>query len=702
MGLSVSVIKEDGKEVFLKLLPNTSMILRDMVSMWDWDKSLRSAFNIDLQIPIEGNEIAIDFNHITNVYAEYYKWPARVYDSGVPIYYGELTLIRKTINRSINRVNVEFVAMYLVTKIGDAKLRDLLTKKINMGEDYHDIVNYMNNTVTDVWPHSPVVFYPIYAPNFYSDQQPLFCRVCNYWNQSDGQFYADQPLTSGGEPNGAWRYNCVPQVYMLEALVSIFQSLGYRTFGDVLENEFYRSITVLGMKSMDDIAGIDAKWRTTTEQVFNSSGGSIDWQVIEYNRIGSSAVTGTTPFTNPPSLMKWSMVLKLGEVSGPITVSIVLNGTNVFDSTINGEIGNEITVEGTFGAEVAASFGIHLSCSGYVVILPGSSLILSDEIGLANWWRGTFELGECLPDIMAKDFILACKQFGIEYHVNDLFKEVEITQIKKKLEESDSVPMKHLSSDSEIDFQKLDRKIIVQYKSEDVDTEGLPFIGNFQKKQDLPATNVGLNGNRPKNCYAYVSNENAFYKLSIDGGGNTYTIELMGQRNAKMSVGYGLDEVVFQHMGKIALVTNHTINSEEFLLPTFEEIGYTNWPKVVGGQWDLIFLQYYGLQDGSVDTYPLAGVAGRKYNGDSLGVTYLTIDGTEKSIFKIHLLPWFEAIIGSKDFRILGIPEPNYDIHDLKKKNIYFEGRRCFVKEVKRNLGTDALWNIILTPSSFQ
>jgi hypothetical protein len=689
------------------LIGQQDITVSELSNVYYWDKCLQASFLVDINLPIEGNERYFGWKHLPAVRGGVYEWDAALYDDGKMLYKGKLQLRASERSSFKGSYNFDFVASNLNALIDGKTVREVLTETVEMGSSITDIKQYMTDAANGAYPEYPVAFFPIYAPDFYGEiNASSFIGVANYWPKGGSTFELDEPINGSNEPNNGWRYNCVPQVYMLAALVKSFESFGYAVEGDALDDPFMLSICVEGKRAMDRIGGKTAILKTTTEQTFSSLA-AIDWQEITQDNIGAGVSTGTTPFTNPPSITKWKLVLEVADCTGDaVSVYITLNGTDYLVKTVLPEIGNSIVVEVEQG-EVAATHGFKLSTAGSITLGAGTELVLSDEMGIANFVRGTFELGECLPDVSMLDFMLACKQFGLEYIVDDVQKHVDVRVIKNMLAETNDINPQYVSDVQRVDFT--DAQIItMRYGQDNVDTKNLPFIGNYLKKADLPATNAtGAFGTGPDVCYAYVINENAYYRLYTNGGGGVlaYSKELLGQRNSKVQVGEGTVTTEYVHKGKLVLMTTttDTPSSQEYLMPWMEGEGYTDFPGpdytnfgiVQGGEWALRFVQYYGLQNVGTGVYPQAGVSGVCYDGAVLDVAHLTIDELDNGCWRQYLKPWLEQHKNRDTFSRKMLPLVGENLRTLRGKKIYIEGVYWYAKSIKRSMG-DKPWSMEL------
>lgn len=687
------------------LMGKQQINVSDISNVYSWDKCLQASFLVDIALPIEGNESIFGWKHLPAVRGGVYEWDARLYDGGRVLYYGKLQIRVSERDSFKGTYNFDFIASNLNSLIDEKSVREVLTQQVDMGSTITEIKEYMTDAAAASYPEYPVVFFPIYAPKFYGEDATIdFEGVCNYFKQSTGEFLLDEPLTVGDEPNNAWRYNVVPQVYMLAALKNCFEGFGYTVEGDALEDAFLKSICIEGKQSMDDIGGKTAILKTTTSQTFTAAN-TIDWGEITQDRIGSGVSIGTTPYTSPPGLNKWKLVLEIEDCTvDEVSVYVLLDNVSFLVKTILPEAGNTIVIEAN-GGEVIATHAWALSTAGSITLGVGSALVLSDEIGMANWVRGSFEIGECLPDVSVVDFLLACKQFGLEYIVDDVAKKVQVRVIKNMLEETVSVTPQYVGDAQRVNYTD-ENKIAVRYANDDVDTSGLPFVGNYYRKADVPATNsaAGLVGSR--SAYVYIINENAYYKLTSDTNtiDTPLTIEIMGQRNSKVTLGNGANENEYAHRGKLSLITEFTKDSETYLAPWITDEGYTNFPgpdftnfdAVKPGQWVLRFLQYYGMQDGSVGAYPLAGVSGRTYDGTALDVTHLTIDETDNGCWRRYLKPWLMQHLNRDEYERKLLPIVGESAQSLRGKRLYIDGQYYYAKEIKRGVGSDTPWSMVL------
>ena len=693
MGISIALIK-DGQEHFLKLLPNMGLVMSDYSSIWDWTLAMKAGYTIDGKVPMEGNEELLGYSHLPEVVGKQYSWNARVYEDGVLRYYGVFSIHAGRMEVAKDEVDFNFESSAIASILVDKTLRQVLKNTVSLGETVTDLISYMNNSAANGFPAYDFAFFPIRAKEFYgmaddtTSNHPDWIGIANFY--SAGTFMLEEPLTGTVPPiKTDWKYNAVPQPFVLYVLKMIFKYAGYRLVGDALTNEDMKCLTIFNIKSLDRICGQSAKMMVDTMQTFNATPGYVLFESVEHDSLPIS-VTVPSTIPNDPSMSGFLfgsysayLYLKIGNISGNLTIYARNGGTDVFVSEHVVFPNTEFVTVYTGGA---ATTGLKLAATGGVLeILPGSYWQIGNLTGKANFHRTSFVDGEMVPDIGCAEFIQAVKQLGVEFIPDDIAKEVEIRMIAESYTKGDVIIPKELSKKRELQL-KVNQQGYVKWGHDEADTKGLKYAGNSSHFGELVAS-AGV----AYDMYKYVFAENNYYLYTDldDGAPVVNGWKLIGPRSAMLKIGSSGETSEWTMKAKLPLMT--TIDDpQDMILPLWESEGGSDFPKLKNEDLPLMFCMLYGIYAGSSENYPFASITGALYDGSFAGnKAYLVFDDGERSWFTKYIKPWLLRL-SKQETLTVGIPEtPDINSYSVRKSIVVVDNVKYRVKEVKRLLGSD-------------
>ncbi len=231
-------------------------------------KALR--FNITLSNPYFGNLSSFVFNfsvpatalncslfkhpnRLNRLNRSSFKQPGQIIVDGVELASGTWTL--KTFTEQSLELSFSFIADQILSALSGKLLPDLFDIPISTD----NIIHHVQNTVLKTYPDTNYQFPTIYAPDFYSGENPAFF---GYLNNFEGIFVDD--INSN---------TIVPMLYLFYIVRRIFHFAGFNVSGKIFNDELLQKALIFNNHSLDRLVstffeGTIRDFRTTADRFF--------------------------------------------------------------------------------------------------------------------------------------------------------------------------------------------------------------------------------------------------------------------------------------------------------------------------------------------------------------------------------------------------------------------------------------------------
>lgn len=674
MGVVRIAIVKSGTEYNLSLPSDFRMNVEDFNSAYSLDVAIRNGSSIGIRIPIEDNAEILDFAHELAVRNRVVSWEARVYEDEVPLFNGTLILNEVVDVYPDAFYDCDFINDNYAQVIQGKSIREVMDETVDIGADAAAIAASAAAINGSFWPDEIVCFPTIYNADQYGGNVTDFIGWLNRWNQDLQEFSLNYPAYPG-------THAMAPQVYLLEVVKRCFSFFGYRVTGNVFENQYLKQKFIIGLNALDRIGPLySLSCKLLTQHDVDDTLAAPSWEE-EISNFTGAAVTypSATPYDpgeNGTHLIK--LELNVGDSSGTLSIYDHLDNL-LFSFTPDAYALNSVQFNATyFDSMTAAGIKFQMSAAGYCEIQPDSTIefyapTYTDPTQL-NIWRGDFNLKYCVPDKTIADFLKAFKLYaGADFKINSITKDVEVYFIENQLDSTKYKTPKIASRERNFRTKPgAAKKYRVKWAKQDTSIIGENYKKAIFSTEQLPDPVL-------EEVY-YVRSINAYMK-AVDGSWQN-----IGPKSGYGE--YGSGEVVDLPMTAVLCeMDKKTYDGESIICPVVNTLGISDEARDGTNSWDLIFCTYHGLQQGSVDLYPLASAFEYTLDGTSLGWIHDRADGSGDSFATIFWSRWLTHLSRNWPTEVLVLSgDPAVTVADPRTKwNV--DHNDYLIQSIERELG---------------
>ncbi len=662
--LRISVIK-DGQEFPLFMGSTTETSIDENDALFDLESAVRSGYSMNLSIPIEGNEIALQQAHRVSVREEMDLYHVRVYERNIPSYEATLGIEKSSVSTSEGMLDCNIIFSTFGSRTADVLLKDALKDVVySLGETPSEIIDSINANLSSTWPAAVVQFPPmrILAEDANGIETKIIANQYDVVNNSI--VFCGNNTTNFTKP---W----IPQFYYVEIIQQLFQRYGYKVKGSALEDAFFAKQLCVNYRPMHTARLSNENiFVTTSPQTINGSS-FIQWHSMTF----SSSVMSDPPmpsdvFYLPPAAGPWYQLLRLRlrikAVSGAnvkMRVYDRLTSLNLlpipyfeYDPIPGDELNIMLAPANRSNFLVDYTDKIRIDVIGGSVELDSGCEIIQNITQSNNYgfdtllfFKPELKLGDYLPpDVSVGEFLNAIKSaFHLKIDIDETNKQVSISTAKDYLSTNDIVQAEQV-----IDSYTKERIQNYRYQVRwGNDFEPIPknkLIGTISTFQTPPFI-------APPGSFVYVSNENAYY-LKDDTTWEYYSI-----KNEYKEIGSTGDVRQINIPIKLAEVRADATGETNGYLVTFENpylnhISLQDMLTASNGMseesWDLTIMTYYGFQPNRNGTQPFVSTVAFLYDGSFINDLYLVFDERNESAFKVYQEPFLKLLSRYVTFKI--------------------------------------------------
>jgi hypothetical protein len=658
--IEISVIKNE-RFFPLKLSDNQRPTIEEFEAIFDFDTAIKGGYSMNVKIPIEGNEIALQFAHSVYTRGNSYSYQVLVKERGVYSYEAML-VIDKANNYKKNEFfdcDLIFASFSVLSK--DKLLKDILTKEIvfcNSLEDfYSDITDFF---IENDWPAAPVQFNEI---RVIDDDDSLTERVANQWHVPTAT------LIDAGNNNSNFSNPTIPQPYYAELIRETFRAFGYSVTGSAFDNPYFTRQLMPNFNPAYHVRRHnELEYRTTEDQVITTRQ-AISWGEEVWN---STNIVGTFPtttiYTSQPGVVRQQIELRLkvkridsgGKVRiyrrvwdtwqpgypvvdwvdfwavdgdeivhtfyptfyGPNLVTTIeincVDNNYTFQELNSTAFDNTDTVEFTLGAGSSVKLVLVTTPSTFPNPIPLPEF--------RRYLRQSMPLGEMVPPTLTvQEFLLIVKQlFQLKIDIDDQRKTVHISlfeDIKKFPLEKISAPLDGM------EIEPQDKVLYrVGFKNESESIKDLLMIGSVPNRASLPTSDVWQDN------AVYVIAEDAYYRYD-DNTWKYYT-----RRHRDITCGIGDNERPYALPVALIEMRTDKVGDAFGILPTFKRSGEGIYDGIEDDEWEVMIMDYRGIvANGANRTKPWATTTAYSWDGQMHEDFFLQISDRPQSFFsKFH------------------------------------------------------------------
>lgn len=687
MAVEISVIKDNGEEVFLNLFPDTEAQFQQKSPVFEFN-SIPGSYSFGIEFPAEGNELALGFQVSPFVSDKPVFLESRFYHNGAIKYRGRLLVERINSSREGDVIDSSFVVNGWASLIEGKSIREVCTEVIELGGNQPDIAAEAKALSQLSYPDSKVYFSPFKNTDHYSVDDGYSGEEFNSYDQSAQAFRYNV--------DGSTAYGLSASVYMLEVLRQCFEYFGYTVSGDAFDHDGLKKILVDSLTSLDDVGTLESCLLSlSTDEYYPPLGGSTDpvWDVIEEDYTIAGIDLGVADFYTLPQYGDYQidLTIVLGAVVGDLTLRCThpeYNGINLYTYTGSGNETLEVSVPLTFtGFDLDVGFYFQFDGGfGEGTIKEGSTFRIYPVDPLysnSNRWVNSFKLGDCLPDQSVSDFIKAVRKIGVNIFFDDISKTALATTTPSILSKA-SIPISGLSIDREREIKE-SKRITLNWSSSKVNNSGLRDLGTFETESDLPTPVPGR--------LAHVRQTNNYYTPKLPTGASAWEWVIIGQKVEGYTTGEGSAENI-SSSAKLPEVQIISMDGEDVLTRVFKETGASLWQEQGLNDYPLRFSLAHGFQSGSVGLYPESTPYDYNYTGSSvMGISLLF----EREGVGLYELFWREFILklygsSTTTTRFLLSKAPG----ELLRRKIFHENVEYLVEKITPEYSRNNLVEAIL------
>lgn len=696
--IAISVVKNEQEyPLLLGNLSKTSV--EEFESIFELDVAIKSGYTLNVKIPVEGNEMALNHAHAVHIREDDYIFFIRIYDNGVAAFEASLVIEKSDISFEDSFYDCNIIFNTFSIKSQGKLLKDVLTKGIQFGNSVEELFT----DITDYFINSD---WPIAAANFPVTR--IIDKDDNTIVANDYDINNDLMVDAGSE-NSDFSNPTIPHPYYAEVLRETFKAFGYKATGPIFQDLFFTSQLMPNYKPMYDVhRPHEIRYRTTEDQLIDSRM-AIEWGEVLWN---SSSFTPTLPGTTvfsaysgyAPTLVELKLRVKSIDEGGKVriyrraagfynpsypadsakeffavagdTVQYSFNpkdfSTNVL-SEIEINCGNDSQDwVGDPWDEVEPNYAekFVLEAGSEVVIYASNTATLPD---FNRYMKTSMILGEMVPPLMTvSDFLFAVKTaFQLKIDIDEASKEVYIMSATDAINNVKTTDV----TDSVDAYEKEPsepKSYRMRWKNQTESLDGLLKLGTVASAEDLE---LGL----PENSCTYVMAENAYYKS--DG----FSYQYHTIRNDELKIGNSDESTEIEIPIEMIQMRSIFPSYPKGTLPTLLVEKVAEYNGVKDEDWNLMIMTYYGVAENKEGEFrPWATSASYDWRGNFLPMPGHPLYDLEYSMWVKYHKNLIELLTAPIIFTIRIIKNYSNAKNQIKRKKLVWRGNH-FIE--KRSLG---------------
>lgn len=666
--INIAVVKNNVEHA-LYFDQEPTFPIEEFESLFYSDLAIKGGYSIGLKVPVEGNEMTLDFAHAVATREDQYLFFVRIYNNGVLTNEGTMAIEEANIDWDGGYYDTDIILLQYSTLIEGKTLRDVMVTEVTLGfEPAEMFLTITTDYVGNTWPTVPVQFPEIRFRKRSGTDAPAYA---NKWDPVANAMVEDV------DGNTDFSLPVVPQVYLAQAIKECFSFFGYKIEGDAIDQKWFTTPLLAGYYPLLVAKRQnEQEYRTNVDQTFGTTPSYSYWHEEVFNN-SLNVVSLPTPAIYTPLtgvfLVKLRMVVKSIEPGAKIKI----------------QTDNVTTVEIPFNAfpgdVIEYSYYINSVSADYIMFVPigvtSGSLILGEGTTLNiyeaqttppyEWFPqnkkhliNSFVTGDCVPKgVLVSDFLTWVKKaFQIKFSINEVLKTVNIQSgvqmrgQKGHVEVYDVIyPVKKLLANK--------TKYRVKWANELSDISEYSYLGATPQRSDIDLASPG--------SAVLVLADNSYYGCNDD-----LEWEWLMSRREEITVGDGdQEEDVTLEFKLVDMQTD-----ERGVLPTLFHGEEENFRGVPSGEWDLQLMTYYGITENGAGDKPFASTSPYSPNGVTENSAYLYLDNGVNSLFRSNIQPWLK-VLSNQTGAIIKVARPYFLVmNEIAGKRIYFEGNEFLIK----------------------
>lgn len=677
MAIEISIIS-GGEEQFLNLPPDLSAQFDQRSPVFEFNR-VPGAYSFRIQFPAEGNELALGFQTSQFVSDRPVFVESRFYHNGSIKYKGRLLIEKIRKLRSGDEIESSFIVNGWASLIEGVSIRDVLEEVIPLGISQSAIAAEAKALSLLSYPDSKVFFSPFVNDNHYSVPDGYAGTEFNSYDQALQTFRTNTDSTTA--------YGLAPSVYMLEVLRHCFEFFGYSVEGDALDDPKLQKVLVDGLTSLDDIGTLEGCFiEASTDFLYdfvgvgtppNGDDHPYDTIIEDFTTAGVN-LSNNQFYTMPAyGFYTFDFVIVLGDVTGTLDIRINHPQFSSFPLLGYTGSGNEtitfsVTLEFTgFGFDLGAYFDPG-GGFGTANILEGSSLRIypaSADFANANRFLSEFRLGDCLPDVSIKDFIKDIRKFGVNVFFDDIAQTAYFITNPAMINQA-SEDITDISEEVEKEIME-ERRLTINWSSEDVKLSGLRNEGSFELLSDLPPPVPGR--------VAHVYQTGNYYVPKLNETEDGWEWVVLNQKVIGVTTGSGRTEDV-KASAKLPLMDVVTMDGQEVLCRSHSTEGASTWQEQGLKDYPLFFSIAHGFENGSVGLYPHSSPFEFNHGGTASVDFSLLFERADIGLYEIYWSDYVRKLYGSSRTTALILLKKS--ANELLRKKVFYQNVEYIIERL--------------------
>lgn len=677
--IRISVIR-DNIEIPLVFEEQPTISTEEFEHLFDLDTAIKGGISIGVQIPIKGNELALDFAHAVAIRDNNYLFFIRIYNGAEFTNDATLAIEKANIEWNKGYFDTDIILSQYSTLVDGKTLRDVMTTEVVLGYEVAEIFTTITTDYVDNdWPQVPVNFPMVRLQKENSD----VVVYGNQWNASTNTMIE----TSDGDLD--FSKPVLPQVYLAQAVKECFTYFGYKVGGPVFDEKGFTQHLLQGLFTLQFAKRqFEREYKLTTDQTFSNTPSNSVWGELVFSNSSETSLPLPSPaiFTYLTGsgwfVVKLSLVVKSIDLGAKIKIKT--NDVTTVEIPYNVFPGDKIEYSFILSTgSINFIYFLPIGVTSGQLVLDGSSsvnIIDVDPDDGYSWTEAgskhltnTFTTGDCVPiGVSVSDFLAAVKKtFQLKIDINEVTKQVVIKRAETVLKNQLDYKIGDVVDFYEKQFSDT-KSFRLSWANDPIDLTKYSYLGSTPRKSDLISAQKG--------ALVLVQSENAYYFVNESGAW-----EWLATRTSEVIVGTSptIEDVKFD----FSLIDMK--EDAEGVLPTLFHKVDGNYVTPADGDWQLALMTYYNREENNDGVKPFASSSPFNAQGGTRASMYLFLDNGVYSHYTTNLKSWFTLLTHPEAFLIKVRKPYSVAMNLIKDKIIYWKQNRFIVRRTQGELGED-------------
>lgn len=612
IGLELYVV--NGDELIQLLLPDNFSAEFEWQNPALLNSEIPSEISFDIQLPIEGNELALKQSHHIETNGGDSLFEIRGFVNGETRINGKLYVENTATDTDSDFFDCAIISSDFNSLIQGKTLRDVCDTVVLVGDGsggVYDQIKFMNESDSDTYP---CAFPVMYNPEHYKDENPNFTGFINPWLQS-AQVQIQTGTLPGGSNYYENEYTYVPTMYLVWVLDQIAAFTGWKIGGSAISTPEFKKVILFSNHGIEkNRNGFLGELRKTGDQ--DITNGYVFFDEILQDEDGTISI-GATPYEiNQRGIHQFRIVLVVGDIdAGSATLHVKTAGLTGDGFEFAIPAGNQVYVidqEVTFSSgNIGDDLGCLIDSGGQNIEILTNTTFKCINVTESSSFTipKNFNAQNCVPKMGVGEFLLAMRNWmNIKISMNPITRTLDLDFCKDILA-NDRMQLSGVVSIEKPIEQIRAKLFTVSLSNEAFEWDGSNFLGSYDTIDDLP--------DALSKQVALVRNLSSYYIFDIDTTENALRWRFFALADTSFSFGDG-EEVTITIPGELVRMENVSGLAAEQIIPVFSEEGSGNTYDLGIKNGKLRFGFFHGLQAGSVGDYPFASTSNLDKDGNSI------------------------------------------------------------------------------------